>query len=269
MRAVCTQGVCVQAVCVQAVCVGLLATVLAGCDETSKVDCSIDCIAPTLEVLHPEANAKLVGMVEVDGLAEDATHPLTLELKVGGMVLHSAEAPGGAWQARIDTRLVPEGQSTFTAAATDALGNVQTVDVPVNVERLILPNCPAGQWQMTFWQNREMVGAPVFSRCDTHELSYKWDDGGPDGMKSPDNFSMQWLGSFDFTGGTYLFDATYDDGMRLWLDGDLIIDDWLVHPLTQKQVVKQVAKGSHVVRVEYFESDGGALMSVQWSAMAQ
>ena len=41
-----------------------------------------------------------------------------------------------------------------------------------------------------------------------------------------DNFSARWTGQFPFTGGTYTFSSTTDDGVRVYVDGSLLIDGW-------------------------------------------
>src|SRR5687767_9911368 len=63
------------------------------------------------------------------------------------------------------------------------------------------------------------------------------------------------------TGGEHTFDATSDDGLRVFVDGEAVIDDWTPHaPKTHSEKVTLEA-GEHDVRVEYFQLHGGATLT--------
>src|SRR4030095_3695929 len=91
-----------------------------------------------------------------------------------------------------------------------------------------------------------------------------WGTGGPGNGVNADNFSARWTGTFNFPGGQTTFTATNDDGMRVWVDGNLIIDDWFGHPPETHQASPSLTAGSHVVTVEDFELAGGAVAQVSW-----
>jgi hypothetical protein len=64
--------------------------------------------------------------------------------------------------------------------------------------------------------------------------------------------------------GTYRFTVTIDDGIRVWLDGALIIDNWYDHAPMAFSVDKSLSAGHHLVMVEFYENTGGAVAKVSW-----
>ena len=57
-----------------------------------------------------------------------------------------------------------------------------------------------------------------------------------------------------------------DDGIRLWIDDKLIIDDWRLHGAEYNKKNIDMKKGYHKIKIEYFEAGGGgpACMSLMW-----
>ena len=66
----------------------------------------------------------------------------------------------------------------------------------------------------------------AFTRCEA-TIANTWGAGGPGNGLPNDSFSVRWSGSFTFPTGTSTFNATADDGVRLWVDGVLLIDKWI------------------------------------------
>jgi hypothetical protein len=62
-----------------------------------------------------------------------------------------------------------------------------------------------------------------------------------------------------FAAGSYTFTATADDGIRVYLDGALVIDQWRDQSPTTYTATRQVTAGNHQVRMEYYENAGGAV----------
>jgi single-stranded DNA-binding protein len=65
-----------------------------------------------------------------------------------------------------------------------------------------------------------------------------------------------------FTAGTHTFSATADDGVRVYLDGTLVIDQWKDQSATTHTVSRTVTAGNHEVKVEYYENGGDAVAKV-------
>jgi len=123
--------------------------------------------------------------------------------------------------------------------------------------------CP-GQYRVEYFANRNLSGNPVLVRCEGWPIAHDWGGGSPDSGVPEDGFSARWTGRARIEAGTYTFIARADDGVRVWLDGDLIIDAWWDQPPTEYRVTRNVSAGEHEVQVEYYENGGDAVAEFRW-----
>lgn len=135
---------------------------------------------------------------------------------------------------------------------------------PVALAQDVRPSYTDPGWQASYWTNRYLQGEPTLRRTDT-QLNFDWGLSSPDPAIYYDEFSARWERYIDVTPGTYQFTATADDGIRVWIDGDLIIDEWSEGAVRSYTAEKYLGPGLHLVRVEYFESRGAAAAKVTWS----
>lgn len=118
-------------------------------------------------------------------------------------------------------------------------------------------------WRAQYWNNRNLSGDPRVTRNED-AINNDWGGGRPHELISDDNFSVRWVRDVDLSAGTWRFSATMDDGMRVWLDDQLLIDAWndsQVRTLTADRVV---SGGRHNLRVEYYEAGGMAVAKFNW-----
>jgi type IV pilus assembly protein PilY1 len=67
------------------------------------------------------------------------------------------------------------------------------------------------------------------------------------------------------TSKNYTFNARSDDGVRVTVDGSLIIDKWFDQGATDNwTAVKNLSAGTHTVVVDYYERTGNAQLNVGW-----
>lgn len=128
-------------------------------------------------------------------------------------------------------------------------------------------SCPKGQFLAEYFNTVDLSGAAVLSRCES-SIDYNWGLTGPGNGVRADNFSVRWSGVFSFIAGNTKFTATADDGVRVWLDGALIIDAWIEQGPTTYEATKPVTAGDHAVKVEYFDLGGEALIQFGWQNVA-
>jgi hypothetical protein len=66
--------------------------------------------------------------------------------------------------------------------------------------------------------------------------------------------------------GTYSFTVVVDDGARLYIDGNLMIDEWIVEGSTSySTTINAVAMQGLNLTMEYFQAGGGAAASLYWT----
>ncbi len=132
-----------------------------------------------------------------------------------------------------------------------------------------LTSVPADHWKGEYFPNTTLSGAPALVRDEAAaSLVLSWGLGGPNtcGIGS-DRFSARFTRTLDLSAGRYRFTARSDDGVRVWIDGQLLLDKWIVQAPTSYSFEASLAAGSHVVRVEYFENDGEAVAQLSWEAV--
>src|SRR5215470_5894240 len=136
--------------------------------------------------------------------------------------------------------------------------------VPVPAGNLRGPNGEPGL-KAEYFTNKTLSGAPVVTRLDS-DVNFDW------GLLSPapdipaDDFSARWTGKLvATTTGKYRFGAIADDGVRVYLDGKLIVEDWTDHaPATVTGEVTLEAGKSYDLKMEYYESKIGAVARLAW-----
>ena len=148
----------------------------------------------------------------------------------------------------------------------DVNDNSQWSDiVPTSDGQIIITLNPCGtnQFLAEYFNNRYLSGEPIITRCES-TINNRWITGGPGSGVGADNFSVRWTGQFQFTAGNYSFRATADDGVRLWLDGDMMTDAWKPQSETTYATRKRLGTGIHEIKMEYYENSGNAVAVLAW-----
>ncbi len=118
---------------------------------------------------------------------------------------------------------------------------------------------PAG-WNATYYNNKNLFGAPVVSRNDGQDINFDWGTGSPGSGINADAFSARWTRDIDFQDGVYQFTTTSDDGSRVFVDGQLVVNAWKDQPQVTTSANKQMTAGTHTIKVEFYENIGSAFM---------
>jgi hypothetical protein len=128
----------------------------------------------------------------------------------------------------------------------------------------VFPQHTDPSWQVTFWNNTSLSGGPVLQQADTR-LDHEWGTGSPAAGITADHFSARWTRYIDVTPDNYRFTVVADDGIRLWIDDQLLIDQWRDQAATTYTAQTYLGEGHHLVRVEYYENYGDAVAKVSWT----
>ena len=118
-------------------------------------------------------------------------------------------------------------------------------------------------WRGEYFANRDLQGAPALIRDDP-TINFQWSGGPPAPNLPGTNFSVRWTRTVAFPPGDTTFYAQTDDGVRLWLDNVLIIDQWQESAMQTYSYTQRVSVGNHTVRVEYFQAFGNSAAVVWW-----
>jgi len=164
---------------------------------------------------------------------------------------------------------VLEGIRQHVSSATKvsyALGTTLTEisAVPVPASALRAPNGERGL-KGEYFANKTLAGAPAVTRLDA-EMNFDWGMSNPAPGIPADDFSARWTGKLTApTSGKYRFGAIADDGVRVYVDGKLIAEDWTDHaPATITGEVTLEAGRSYDIKIEYYESKIGAVAKLVW-----
>lgn len=127
---------------------------------------------------------------------------------------------------------------------------------------------PDDRWKLEIFKNRKLSGMTVEQRYDaegTEGFIFDWGWGAPSSCANENNFGVRFSRTFSVvSSGAYIFRATADDGVRLWVDGTLLIDRWIDQARTTYQATTTLSAGFHDIRMDYYERGGVAYAALSW-----
>ena len=115
---------------------------------------------------------------------------------------------------------------------------------------------PFDGWYGEYFGNRSLAGRPDLARLDPW-IGFRWE-------RARELFSARWRCSARFERGSYRFCAMADDGVRIWVDDKLVLDEWHDNNGTVYCGTHRMTEGVHRVHVEYYENRGDAFIYVWW-----
>ena len=153
------------------------------------------------------------------------------------------------------------GTHRITAKATDSAGAVAFSPFS-NIS--VSENGPFGLLA-EYWPTLNMSGVPQ-TRTDAN-IQFDWANGAPMPGIPNDNFSARWRGRLLApTSGTYTFSTETDDGVRLWVNGVLLIDKWVNQGTTKySNTISLIAGQLYDIEMHYFDNFAGAVARLLWT----
>lgn len=118
----------------------------------------------------------------------------------------------------------------------------------------------------TYFNNVDFTGTTV-TRTDPR-IDFNWGLGSPDTNIAPYTYSARWTGQVKADHSeNYTFYTRTDDGVRLWVNGQLLIDRWIDQAATEHAgTIALVAGQKYDIRMEYYQNGGGSSARLQWSS---
>jgi glucose/arabinose dehydrogenase len=187
----------------------------------------------------PYSEESVVGMMRTLGVVSPQT--------VGGVTYEFVSwSDGGAASHTIST---PVSYTTYTATY-----------------RVVSGGSGGDGLSATYYNNPDFTGSTT-TRIDP-VINFTWDDASPAPGISGGTFSARWTGKVQAQfSETYTFYTQTNDGIRLWVNNQLIIRNWTNHSLTEDSgTITLVAGQKYDIKIEFFYNYGGAAMRLLWSS---
>ena len=148
------------------------------------------------------------------------------------------------------------GKAFINFSLQQISGGQPPVVVPPQQPVVNLP----GVWLASYYNNTTLSGSPAAILSETSP-SHNWGSGSPLANILADNFSARWTSAQALAGGTYQLQVSADDGVRVYIDNVLYIDEW--HPARAETYSRPVtlSAGTHNFTVEYYEASGVAFLN--------
>jgi beta-glucosidase len=207
---------------------------------------------------------------------ENNTLPLKKDVKTIAVIGPNADAPEvlvGNYSGRPSKSVTPlagirnavSPNTKVLYAVGSTLSGEAVIPVPASFLTLRGKGTPTG-FRGEYFSNQELQGEPADVRTD-QQINFDWGRYKPAPHVGENNFSVRWTGKLTpAESGTYRLGVTADDGARLYLDGQLLIDAWKSNPT--KTVTKEVnleAGRDYDVRMEYYQYNREAIAKLVWS----
>lgn len=121
----------------------------------------------------------------------------------------------------------------------------------------------------TYYSNKYFIGASI-TRTDAG-VNFNWGEGSPDASVSQNMFSVRWEAQIEARyNETYTFKTITDDGVKVWVNGQLLIDDFRGYGRrTNTANIVLEADKKYAIKIEYFENSGTAMAQLYWSSQGQ
>jgi len=156
------------------------------------------------------------------------------------------------------------GSFSSTVTASDGRGGNATASFGWMVQAAT-PGPVTGGLSGSYFNNQALSGAPLFTRKEAVDfsLSGTW----PGTGLGPNGFSVRWSGKLVVPStGSYTFQTESDDGIRLFVAGQQLINNWTEHASTlDTSGAVALTAGQQVdIVIEYFQGVGGAVAKLLW-----
>jgi len=217
------------------------------------------------ELVRQEARESMVLLKNSGGLLPFDSAKMKTIAVVGPNAFPAVPGGGGSSQTQpFNAVSFMEGLSNYYGTKMNILYAVDTPPVAEIFQRggyVVSPGGEAGL-KGEYFNNEELNGPPALSRTDSL-VAFSWGSGSYVSGGPVDHFSARWTGYYiPKTTDDYRFYTSSDDGVRLYIDDERVINDWQRHGDTLNTYVRHLEAGRpYKIRLEYFEATGGASVS--------
>jgi hypothetical protein len=187
----------------------------------------------------------------------------------GGRLFVNGHTLIDAWKEQAPTTYtgdiyLPGGSITVQMEYFERAGNAVA---QLSWSRIDAPQQPVTEWRGEYWNNVHLSGTPALVRNDS-AINFDWGTGSPaPSVINADRFSARWTRTLNLSAGWYRFTMTVDDGGRLWVGGNLVINAWRDQAVSAFETTVYHGGGAVDLRMEYYENTGFAVAKLSWMAV--
>ncbi|MEQ8677173.1 MAG: PA14 domain-containing protein [Aggregatilineales bacterium] len=220
----------------------------------------------------------------VDSAASVNTgYQLNVQVVGGGQVTRSVQQPTYSPGTQVTVSAVPNQGWRFGGWAGAVSGANQTASVAINGNTQLVATfleinmappivpVPTNITQRSglnaqYFNELNFTGASIV-RQDS-QVEFNWGTNSPLENFDADTFSVRWWGWIVPTEtATYTFYTNADDGTRLWVNNQMLFNDWLDHAPRENSATATLEAGrAYPIILDYYENVGGAQISLTWSS---
>ncbi|GAB5536640.1 MAG: ThuA domain-containing protein [Rubricoccaceae bacterium] len=198
----------------------------------------------------------------------------TIEARIGspdGPLVSSARvSPTGGWQTYKDVTVPitdPGGSHTLYLVFQNTQSRTGLLNlnwIRFHGDGAAVPNTVDEGLVADYYTTPDFSGDPI-TRIDP-QISFDWGTGAPIEGAPTSDFSVQWRGMLKVpASGRYRFTTMSDDGARLWIDGELVVDGWDGTGERQASGSASLDEGEVAIQMDYREESRTAGAALLWS----
>ncbi|WP_246362479.1 glycosyl hydrolase [Paenibacillus alba] len=137
---------------------------------------------------------------------------------------------------------------------------------------IIVPSTPAASrngLRGEYYDNKDLTALKEVR--EDAKIDFNWSNSAPFPSMEADTFSVRWTGKLKPKySETYKISTLSDDGIRVWVNGILVIDSWFNQSWVERAGSIALTAGTPVdFKVEYYDNTNGAVAKVSWESPSQ
>ena len=228
------------------------------CAMTTLVD-GVSGTAPSITT-QPANTTVTAGQTATFTVAASGTGPLSYQWKCASANVGTNSATLTLANAQASTA------GSYACVVSNSSGSVTSIAATLTVNAVPVPGGSGTGLMGTYFPSADFTGTSVTHLDPT--IDFDWGNGAPLSGIGVDNFSVRWTGQVQAQfSETYTFTTLSDDGVRLWVNGQQLIDNWTDHgPAENTGTITLVAGQKYDVKMEFYENGGGAVAKLSWAS---
>jgi hypothetical protein len=242
----------------------------AGPDEGTpgRVNGTVDVTPPRVVTATAPDGDGIHLVIDFNEAVDPVTSRTVANYSIPGLTVSSADAGSNNGQVILTTSPMTSG-TYYTVTVTGVKNLAGLTIAGANTGLFSYAGTGVGLWGQYYqyppgninWSNLKVA------RLDP-TINFDWVGGSPDPLLLSDLFSVRWTGKVKaFYTESYTFYTVSEDGVRLWVNNQLLIDHWTEHAATEDSgTIAMVAGQKYDIKIEYYENAGLASMKLSWSS---